>query len=62
MTYIGKNSALLQKNWVENSGKIIPIFTNKGGLKLHAVNNNNLKMRNDVQEGDFEYSVTKKAT
>lgn len=40
MTYIGKNSALLQKKkWVENSGKIIPFFTNKGELKFYAVNN-----------------------
>ena len=62
MTYIGKNSALLQKKkWVENSGKIIPFFTNKGELKFYAVNNNNLKMRYDVWEEDFEESVTKKA-
>lgn len=61
MTYIAKNSALLQKKWVENSGKIIHFFTKKGGLKFYAVDNNNLKMRYDVWEEDFEERVTKKA-
>lgn len=62
MTYIGKNSALLQK---KNGQKTVERLFLSSPTRVNAnstlLTTNNLKMRYDVWEEDFEESVIKKA-